>query len=332
MGFLIFHFSRKTKTPQGKNIAVSETNSAGGALTNLDETNQFPPSPAMTNTDAIAQDILTRYRQGIISKEQAIQETLLEENQKSLDIYGKVVDQYGQPVSGAKIEGAVELNVSFIKNKVELHVAQTDSEGRFSFLGLHGTGLGIWPKKEGFFYNLKQPSKRPDDYKPNPNNPVVFTMWKFRGAEPLVGSSIDTKIPHDGSPVTFEVKTGKISSDGDLRVTLSQFPLEIRTGREKFDWMVKVEILNGGLIEESDPYPYWAPTNGYQSSFEFNMTSNAVKWLPNLKRNFYIRDAQGQYGVMQFSIYPGRSPTGIEANFTLNPSGSQNLEPALQQP
>lgn len=164
---------------------------------------------------------------------------------------------------------------------------------------------------------------------PTQKQSVLFRMWKFRGAEPLVGSSIDTKIPHDGSPVTFEVQTGKISPDGDLRVTLSQFPLEIRTGREKFDWMVKVEILNGGLIEESDSYPYWAPANDYQPSFEFNMVSNAVKWLPNLKKNFYIKNAQGQYGIMQFGVYPGRSPTGLQVDFTINPSGSQNLEPDL---
>jgi hypothetical protein len=25
--------------------------------------------------------------------------------------------------------------------------------------------------------------------------------------------------------------------------------------------------------------------------------------------------------------YPGRSPAGLEVNFTINPSGSQNLEP-----
>jgi hypothetical protein len=152
-------------------------------------------------------------------------------------------------------------------------------------------------------------------------------MWKIRGPEPLIHSGIDTHIPHDGTPVAFDLTTGKQSPSGDFRVTLSQYPLEIKRGWDRFDWSVKVEILNGGMLEENDAYPFWAPTNGYLPSFEFSESTNAVKRLGKVEGKFYIKTAQGQYGLMQFKVFPGRSPTGIQANFTINPSGSQNLEP-----
>lgn len=156
-------------------------------------------------------------------------------------------------------------------------------------------------------------------------------MWKLRGSEPLINSGINAKIPHDGTPVTFDIASGKASAGGNFRVTLSQYPLEVKRGWDRFDWSVKLEILNGGLKEENDEYPFWAPTNGYLPSFEFSESTNAVKWLGGLQKTFYIKTAQGQYGLMKLGVYPGRSPTGIEVSFTINPSGSQNLEPPANQ-
>ena len=170
--------------------------------------------------------------------------------------------------------------------------------------------------------------KMPVGGKTSPDDRAILTMWKLRGPEPLQNSVISAKIPHDGDPVVFDLGTGKQSSNGNFRVILYQSPLEIKTARERFDWGVRVEMPGGGLTGEDDPYPYWAPAGGYQPAFEFKVSSNSPEWQPNLKKNFYIKNAQGQYGLMRFNVYPGRSPTGIEVRLTVNPSGSQNLEPA----
>ena len=206
----------------------------------------------------------------------------------------------------------------------------TDSNGTVTFRFFPFQSPKAAPQTKGG-YTLNLSAQQPDNSQTNLKNSVVFTMWKLRGSELLTGASVDAKIPNDGSSVIFETVTGKKSPNGDLRVTLSQYPLEIKKGWERFDWSIKVEVLNGGLVEENDTYPYWAPTDGYQPSFEFNESTNAAKWLGGIQKKFYIKTAQNQYGVMQFKIYPGRSPTGIEANITLNPSGSQNLEPAQER-
>jgi hypothetical protein len=189
--------------------------------------------------------------------------------------------------------------------------------------------MGIRPQKEGYIYNLKMPSQRPDNYQPDPNNPVIFTMWKMRGAEKMVSSLFGSLIPHDGTPTTFDIATQKKSPDGDLRVTLSRSPLEIPRGLlHPYDWTVKIEMLHGGLIAENDPYPYFAPDSGYEPSFEFNMSSNTVPWTHELKQNFYIQSSHGQYGRMLVTVYTDLTPARVRFDFWLNASGTQNLEPS----
>jgi hypothetical protein len=290
--------------------------------------NQQPPPITNTNKPD-KQEILKQYRQGTISKAQAMQQLALAKNH-NLDLYGKVIDQNGEPVAGARIQGDVVVNMGFMQQSDEVHFAKTDDGGNFRFLGFNGSGLGIWPQKAGYFYNLKLPSRRPDNYTPNPSDPVVFTMWKLRGAEPLTNYTIDSKIPSAGTPVAFDIASQKTDPNGDFRVSLVRSPLLVRRSGEGFDWNLKIEMLRGGLEAENDLYPYWAPEDGYNSSFAFDMSSNNVPWYSHLVRDFYIRNAAGQYGLMHANVYTALTPARIQLNFTFNPSGSQNLEPVSQ--
>src|SRR5579871_5658148 len=56
-------------------------------------------------------DIERSYHAGLISKDNALIASLLIKNRKPQDIYGRVVDQNGQPVPYAKIQGNLVLNV-----------------------------------------------------------------------------------------------------------------------------------------------------------------------------------------------------------------------------
>lgn len=319
---------RATRLPMRQITALS-TNPPGTGLA----TNPIAfQSKIITNTgtNLSANEILEEYHKGNIKKGQAMQQIFLSQN-KNLDLYGRVIDQYGQPVAGAKIQGNVVVRRGFMQQSDEVHFTQTDEGGNFSFLGFNGTGLGIWPQKVGYFYNLKLPSKRPDDYNPNPDNPVIFTMWKLHGPEQLVSSSLDAKIPFDGTPTRFDIATGRQSANGDLQITLIRSPLAVQRGRDIFNWTVGIEILGGGVLPQNDPYPYWAPENGYQPLYEFDMSSNNLPWSSSLDCGFYIKNARGQYGVMQAKVYAALTPARVQFNFTFNPSGSQNLEPAIQQ-
>ena len=323
-GWLYF-FKWKSKKASQTSIPVPTNVAAQVAAANSATNQQQSP---ITNTPSEL-EILNQYQQGTINKGQTLQQLAVAKNH-NLDIYGRVIDQYGQPVVGAKIQGDVVVRLGFMQQNDTVHLTQTDEGGNFSFLGFNGTGLGIWPQKVGYFYNLKLPSKRPDNYTPNPDNPVVFTMWKLHGPEQLVSSSLDAKIPFDGTPARFDIASGQQSANGDLQITLIRSPLAVQRGRDIFNWTVGIEILGGGVLPQNDPYPYWAPENGYQPSYEFDMSSNNLPWSSSLDCDFYIKNAHGQYGVMEAKVYTALTPARIQFNFTLNPSGSQNLEPASQ--
>ena len=327
---VFYWFPFHQQTPVEKTAAIGTNNLAIHAKTSI-VTNPVPIFAANTDTNSLtnAVDIADAYHQGLISKDEAVIRTMLEKNRESQDFYGKVIDQYGDPVAGVDVTG----NLMFISGwhepeKHETYKTQSNSQGLFQFTDLKGWQLGIMVRKDGYKIGGRgEGFQAPTGGKSSPSNRAILTMWKLRGPEPLNNSTIEAKIPHDGTPVVFNIASGKQSPNGNFLVTLSQYPLEVKHGWDRFDWSVKVEILNGGLVEENDAYPYWAPVDGYQPSFEFNESTNAVKWLGGLQKKFYIKTAQGQYGIMQFGIYPGRSPTGMEAHFTINPSGSRNLEP-----
>jgi hypothetical protein len=275
-------------------------------------------------------EVMYSYREGGIDKGIAMAEMMLLQNYQSQSFYGKIIDQNGSPVADVDVTGNIVMQGGLgdgVKNQT--YKTKSDADGLFEFTGKRGWQLNVIVKKDGYLIGERgEGYKGPPGGKTTPADRAILTMWKIHGAEPLNSSSIDAKIPHDGTPTKFDIATGKVVPTGDFCVTLSQFPLEVKTGREKFDWTAKIEVISGGLIEEKDPYPYWAPVGGYQQAFEFTVSSNALEWAPNLKKNFYIKTVQGQYGLMQFSVYSGRSPTALEVHFTMNPSGSQNLEPA----
>ena len=275
-------------------------------------------------------DIEAKYRQGLISKDEVMAEINRLQFKQPRSFYGKVIDQNGQPIAGVDVTGSIEiLNDAGDGLQTQTFATQSDSEGLFDFTGKTGAPIKFIVKKEGYLMGQRgEGYQGPPSEKTTPNNRAILTMWKPHGAELLVGSSIDAKIPHDGTPTFFDIATGKESSSGDLQVVLSRFPLQIGPGLvHPYDWQCKVEILRGGLLSENDSYPYWAPEGGYQPSFEFEISSNSVPWRNQLEQSFYIKTPQGQYGRMQFSIYSATTPATVQMNFTINPSGSQNLEP-----
>jgi len=266
------------------------------------------------------------------SKEDAIQMVLKLENLKSLDFYGKVVDQHGNPVVDAKVRGGVGLNVDFIHSGGKDYFTETDLKGRFSFVGIRGTGIGIWVSKEGYDCDQSQNEQRPPNYfQHDPNNPVVFTMWKLKGPEPMVHSKIQTAIPCDGTTVSFDLLTGKkVSSGGDLTVKLLRNPVNIVRGKP-FDWSITFEIENGGLAEIADLYPYEAPSDGYRSSIATNIPAaiDMKDFADALTRSYYFKCRNGQvYGRMKIQIQADFQPppTFFSVEIYVNPSGSRNLE------
>jgi hypothetical protein len=244
--FAAASFLATLASAQGQPRASRPDNEAPQFLTNA------PPPGFATRVDYLKsftseKDILNARQAGLINEDESMLAMWAREDKmesKPMDIYGQVVDQSGQPVVGVKVQGYVRVGIG----DDEEHDTETDSQGRFHFLGLHGQGLGIRLQKQGYEYGYKIPYRRPENYLPDPNNPAIITMWKLRGAEPMVRVRIESDVPCDGSVKRFDLLSNRQTNSGVLMVKLTRNPININR-RIPFDWSVTIAITNGGLLE-----------------------------------------------------------------------------------
>jgi hypothetical protein len=276
-----------------------------------------------------------KYQQGKISKGTMMQSVWNARNRTRQELYGVVVDQHGQPVAEAEVTGTTEQIRGFdVGEKFEHFKTKTDAEGKFQFTGLHGSRLGADISKEGYAMNYLGGVQKPAEQS-TPANRVIYTMWKLKGAEPMIWvRDQEYKVPYDGRSAvltlqrTSESGFGPRIPVGQLRVTLLREPLQVSRGGQKFNWTAKLEIPGGGLLPENDLYPNWAPASGYQAAYEASMKADAPNWDRRLTQNFYFKNEQGQYGRIWIDLFTDsdKETTGIGIAMWLNPSGSQNLE------
>ena len=117
--------------------------------------------------------------------------------------YGRVVDHVGKPIAGVEviidIRGATPDAATRIKMGQEKSTLHSDANGDFMLTGASGYSIKIESiRKDG--YKLSDKFTREytyswsgDIFHPDPTNPVVFKMWKKRGAEKLVHSAWRTR-------------------------------------------------------------------------------------------------------------------------------------------
>jgi hypothetical protein len=257
------------------------------------------------------------------------------ENHKSLDFYGKVIDQNGKPVSGMKIRAGIGLIVSITASGGHFVDTETDSGGNFHFLGYHGAGMGPFIlSKAGYSYDQHLPtSSRPSDYVPDAQKPVIFKVWKLKGPEgpePMVHAKVHAYVPCDGTPTSYSILSGDNDPTGDLTITLTRNPVQIVRGR-RFDWSATIEIRNGGgLIPINETYPNVAPTEGYEPKVTIvDMPTGNKEWNDSVEKSYYFMSGNGKiYGRIAVSIQADFQPppTLFNVDIISNPAGSRNLE------
>ena len=301
---------------------------------------RLPPQSAGTNTknvssaddEASSQNAKVAQAQlqvkPIVPQISGLQMIMDADNAKPINAYGKVVDQYGDPVEGAEVKGGTLL---YAPNGTggQGVASETDAQGKFSFTGLNGADFGVLISKIGYIYDNRPYLNWYKTYKPDPDNPMVFTMWKLQGAEPMTYAKFGAWIPCDGTPVGIDLFTGKKNATGDLKVTLTRSPLQVKRGGPPFDWNVQIELVGGGLVESSDLYPYEAPEKGYQPVFVFSQPKDTPNWTRKLVQAFYVRTAKGDYGRINVDLTTDSDRpegTGLAVESWMNPSGSRNLE------
>ena len=251
-----------------------------------------------------------------------------------IDFFGKVLDQSDNPVAGTNIE--IRLNVAD-DNGQKKRTLVSREDGTFSLTGIGGTCVFVdIYSKNG--YTCGEMGHRgsynyaiPEDFKfhvPDPNQPVIFRLWKYEHPEPIHLWQLTSEVRTDGTVIWFDIDKGLVGGAG-LGVSLID-EMPGNTNEEKHT--IKVIAGPGCVLATTKDDPMFtapekmdktditvvhAAKNGYYNTG------------PGIFR-FYYRTAQGKYAAVKAEVSAGSH--GVQLVIYQNPSGSRNLEydPALQ--
>ena len=279
---------------------------------------RFDNSVEHTNLDPIAE--LARRRDDINRGQ--------DEWRTPIEFYGKVVDETDKPISEAGIVfGCTDLS----PDGHSTYRAMSNPSGLFSLGGMTGKFLSVRISKAGYYNYPSNPygftyAGENVNFKPSSTNPIVFHLRKKSRGESLIAFNKTFPIPRDGSPVSIDLINGILApnTQGHLQVECRTQVQEKRG--TKYDWKCRITVLGGGLQTNEDEFGFLAPTEGYESGDEIDMTvASAVRWQSDVTRSYFVHLANGYYGRLTFRMIVGGDHF-CRIEWVLNPSGSQNLE------
>jgi hypothetical protein len=250
-----------------------------------------------------------------------------------INFYGKVVDENGAPVPGA--------NIHFTWNDLSptgtSHAETTDDEsGLFSLTGQQGKRLSVTASKPGYYSagdaraaSFEYANPADGLFTPDPNNPVVFHLRKKGAGVDLITSQYGVSpdfpinIPRDGTPVNLDFFQRKIGASGQIQISESK--PEHDAWRQATSWWFRMEIPDGGFVEQKDEFPFEAPESGYRAVAQFDFQQGQTNWTTGLKKDFYIKFGNPpRYGRLQ--VQTDISYGGAIITYAINPDGSRTLE------
>ena len=279
------------------------------------------------------------------TRDEAVREYLqLKANDQMYDwkipirFYGKVIDQHDQPVRSATVH--LQWVNGQGKEGVGVSDAKTDDKGQFSLEGVKGKGLMVWISREGYYdvshkdnqttFEFANPVEN-DFYEPNPDKPAIFQMRKKGEVPALVVKKVKFNITGQGNSGTLDFLTGNASPTGGQltvttwKVTITREQMQMHTAFP-YDWKAIVKIVDGGLLEYKDVYPFEAPESGYVPNSELSehVINGSIGGTLDKQYYFYFGQPR-KYGRMHI-ITDGDSPE-VMVDYVLNPQpGDRNLE------
>jgi hypothetical protein len=277
----------------------------------------------------------------------------INKNTLDLDFYGKVLDQYGEPVSNAEIKYVVSKMYHF--GTTARGVVNTDLQGVFNikasgyrltlYMPEHPelsnrymSGTAKKPFESGG-YVILEPVGRGEEIQSwrgyTISDPYIIRGWRVDSFDKVLHKRINLFVKPDGSFHTFLKKNqyGRMAladgfqSDGYLLFTCVRD--ENGSKDKNGAWQVTIKAIEGGIVETGDVILNEAPLDGYQDSITEGMKGGGPYGSSLLKDKKYYFHAKNNavYGSLAvwFEPYAKEKTCVMSVDYKINLDGSRNL-------
>lgn len=286
------------------------------------------PAPAQPYPNSTAPDETNAV---VGSKRENLLQQALEEKNRPLDFYGRVVDQDGRSLHGVQINMRLRhWNTVYLGSSIAVNL-KTDDDGLFHATDAMGDVFDIESIiKEG--YELEPNTRRGYSAKGgSETEPVLFKMWRSDIKEVLISGSKSFRVVPDGRAYYMNLHDGTINEagEGDIKASI-KYATEVIRG-QAYDWSAQITVPHGGLLEETNTNSsmYVAPTTGYASEFRLDQQILGGQHGSIGTRRFFLKLKNGeQYGRMEIQMnapYNSQVPGRIRIIYAINPSGARIL-------
>lgn len=328
----LFYFKGVRQAPPSAPTATNEVSPADSGTDN--STNVTIPAKTASSNAVV---YTTQAQQSPPKQVPPVSQMLSSYNDQPIVFWGKIEDQFSNAVPEATVYFGVRV-MNGTESTVKKGQVVSDANGLFSISGYTGQDLGMGVQKPGYTFLSMGGSGIyskiwPEDQRasPDPSNPTIIKMWKLQGGEHLIHFEFRSRIPSDGTPVTFDFGTGTIvTSGGDMTIQI-QSPAAPDTSH-KYDWQLTILPVEGGILPDNNPteLQFQAPEFGYARMFNIVNKSGVRPWASDFHGGFYFKSRDGNaygkfdLGAIVYATRDGLVPITIDGY--INPSGSRNLE------
>lgn len=247
---------------------------------------------------------------------------------EDINFYGKVVDQYGEPVSGVKVK--FKARSQFLSAGTGYGEVTTDDEGLFNTRGVEGVGLSINELiKFGYqfegryrFDNFEKFERSVLWENYTKDNPYIFKLWKIESYPNVIKEKrIGFGFTPDGRASTIDISSGQKAL---LKKGIKQGDFTVSFLQDGDDWFFRLEMLNGGLKETNDLYLNLAPESGYNQFVEYKFPENHT--LTSTKKYYIKLQCGDYYGQMILQYKPDyQDKSAIFFSYVINADGGRSL-------
>jgi len=266
-----------------------------------------------------------------------------------IELYGKVIDQHGDPVPGACVT-LTPTDSPFGDSSRSKTVISSDAEGRFSVRGLKGASMGVRAEKTDYmpvprFGGLASSATveysgdaRTGRTHSNPATPLLLKLHKVGPTEPMV--YVERKnwnLPVNGSPrriaLDSENGTGEHQIEFRFWSDWNKLPKDNEINSKKYDWTFEARIPGGGFIWNDEAFNFEAPESGYKELIRYHNPADLPRkeWNRVQHGRYFVKFPDGTHARIEFDIDGSTdwSPLRMASWMSLKP-GSRNLSSPLK--